>query len=227
MRILDSAVVQDPQGDGKIVYLFLPFFRRGNLHDAISAHAVRGTHFPEREMVQIFRGACEAVQAMHTHMAVVRRGQKPAVPAPAPEEHEDDHSQLPAPDGDEDGGFSYHAAPRPAPSSRRSRPARQTTLPTEEDIPESERELVPQPWAHRDIKPANIMLADDGSTPVLMDLGSAIPARQHIESRQQALLAQDLAAERSSMPYRAPELFDVKTGITLDEGVDVWVRVIS
>lgn len=34
---------------------------------------------------------------------------------------------------------------------------------------------------------------------------------------------QDLAAEQSSMPYRAPELFDVKTGITLDEKVDIWV----
>jgi serine/threonine kinase 16 len=27
------------------------------------------------------------------------------------------------------------------------------------------------------------------------------------------------------MPYRAPELFDVKTGTTLDEKVDIWVRV--
>ncbi len=26
------------------------------------------------------------------------------------------------------------------------------------------------------------------------------------------------------MPYRAPELFDVKTGTTLDEAVDIWVR---
>ena len=25
------------------------------------------------------------------------------------------------------------------------------------------------------------------------------------------------------MPYRAPELFDVRTGIELDEKVDVWV----
>jgi hypothetical protein len=35
---------------------------------------------------------------------------------------------------------------------------------------------------------------------------------------------QDLAAEQSTMAYRAPELFDVKTGQTLDEKVDVWVR---
>jgi serine/threonine kinase 16 len=36
--------------------------------------------------------------------------------------------------------------------------------------------------------------------------------------------AQDLAAEQSTMAYRAPELFDVKTGVSLDEKVDIWVR---
>lgn len=35
---------------------------------------------------------------------------------------------------------------------------------------------------------------------------------------------QDIAAEQSTMAYRAPELFDVKTGVTLDEKVDIWVR---
>jgi serine/threonine kinase 16 len=35
-------------------------------------------------------------------------------------------------------------------------------------------------------------------------------------------LIQDLAAEQSTMPYRAPELFDVKTGTTLTEAVDIW-----
>ena len=35
--------------------------------------------------------------------------------------------------------------------------------------------------------------------------------------------SQDIAAEQSTMAYRAPELFDVKTGQTLDEKVDIWV----
>jgi len=35
-------------------------------------------------------------------------------------------------------------------------------------------------------------------------------------------LQQDIAAEHSTMAYRAPELFDVKTGVTLDEKVDIW-----
>jgi serine/threonine kinase 16 len=38
------------------------------------------------------------------------------------------------------------------------------------------------------------------------------------------LIIQDIAGEHSTMPYRAPELFDVKTGKTLDEKVDIWVR---
>ena len=57
-----------------------------------------------------------------------------------------------------------------------------------------------------------------------MDFGSAMKARIKIENRSQALLQQDIAAEQSTMAYRAPELFDVKTGITLDEKVDIWVR---
>jgi hypothetical protein len=36
-------------------------------------------------------------------------------------------------------------------------------------------------------------------------------------------IGQDIAAEQSTMTFRAPELFDVKTGITLDEKVDIWV----
>jgi serine/threonine kinase 16 len=78
------------------------------------------------------------------------------------------------------------------------------------------------PWAHRDIKPANVLLSEDGKTPVLMDFGSARPARIKITDRKIALAQQDDAAENCSMPYRAPELFDVKTDTTLNEKVDVW-----
>jgi serine/threonine kinase 16 len=66
------------------------------------------------------------------------------------------------------------------------------------------------------------MVADDGTTPILMDFGSTIRARIPIKTRQQALVQQDLAAEQSTMPYRAPELFDVKTNHTLTESVDIW-----
>ena len=94
-------------------------------------------------------------------------------------------------------------------------------------------------YAHRDIKPGeyferlcnvnwlmvalgNIMIADDGKTPILMDLGSLAPSPTPITSRSLALAVQDTAAEHSTMPYRAPELFDVKTGSIIDTKVDIW-----
>lgn len=69
---------------------------------------------------------------------------------------------------------------------------------------------------------SNVLISDDGETPILMDFGSACAARIQVNTRQEALQQQDLAAEQCTMPYRAPELFDVKTGTTLDEKVDIW-----
>jgi serine/threonine kinase 16 len=66
------------------------------------------------------------------------------------------------------------------------------------------------------------MIDDDGRTPILMDLGSLAPAPTPITSRSQAIAVQDEAAEHSTMPYRAPELFDVKTGSVIDTQVDIW-----
>jgi serine/threonine kinase 16 len=47
--------------------------------------------------------------------------------------------------------------------------------------------------------------------PILMDFGSALPARIEVPDRRVALLQQDIAAEHCSMPFRAPELFDVRS----------------
>lgn len=66
------------------------------------------------------------------------------------------------------------------------------------------------------------MISDDGKTPILMDLGSLSPSPTPVTSRALALQIQDTAAEHSTMPYRAPELFDVKTGTNIDTKVDIW-----
>lgn len=66
------------------------------------------------------------------------------------------------------------------------------------------------------------MIDDTGRSPILMDLGSLSPSPTPITSRSMALAVQDQAAEHSTMPYRAPELFDVKTGSTIDTKVDIW-----
>lgn len=55
-----SGDVQD-----KVVYLFLPYYKKGNLQDEINRHVINSTRFPEREMLEAFIGACEGVKKMH------------------------------------------------------------------------------------------------------------------------------------------------------------------
>ncbi|KAJ4477434.1 Pkinase-domain-containing protein [Lentinula aciculospora] len=287
IRILDSAVVQDEDGEGKVVYLFLPLYQRGNIQDLINAHLINHSHFSELEMIKLFKGTCEAVRAMHewrpTKGAKGTRGTQSGTQrnrtdsidvlnentphsqtqmqsngsqnarrqsnANGSDDEDDDH-RFPEPEGDAEGGYSYGPS-----SSSRAQPSRSGpgSLPLinrrgeeeglmrgnvdngggevlfdgDEDVAGidgeggigQQGEIVP--YAHRDIKPGNVMISDEGR-PILMDFGSAMRARIKIENRSMALYQQDIAAEQSTMAYRAPELFDVKTGTMLDEKVDIW-----
>src|SRR6478609_8012458 len=77
-------------------------------------------------------------------------------------------------------------------------------------------------YANQILLLGNIMIDDSGSTPILMDLGSVAPSPIPVTSQSLALQIQDTAAEHSTMPYRAPELFDVQTGMVIDTKVDIW-----
>jgi serine/threonine protein kinase len=78
--------------------------------------------------------------------------------------------------------------------------------------------------AHRDVCPRNIMLRGQAppsplpvtalapSAAVLTDLGSCAPAHVRIATRTDALRLVEEAATKSSMPYRAPELFSCDPG---------------
>ncbi|KAL7728282.1 hypothetical protein ACLKA6_007388 [Drosophila palustris] len=82
-------------------------------------------------------------------------------------------------------------------------------------------EAKPVPLAHRDLKTANICLSDSFE-PIIVDLGSMTEARLQICGQSDAQRLQDEAEERSSIVYRAPELFTVKTYCTIDERTDIW-----
>ncbi|KAF9129754.1 hypothetical protein BGX30_013827 [Mortierella sp. GBA39] len=230
IKVMDTCVVSDKDGS-KIVYIFLPYYKRGNLLDAISANLLHHTHFSEPDMLRFFRGICYGARALHCHSL-------PNVPISSREDEDASNSGIEAWDSRDSrtsmrrqgSSLSFAGSENGTGLTDMSRSASGTNDAAAGGAatgdnglgPAQDNDAVIVPFAHRDIKPANVLIADDGQTPVLMDFGSMARARVKIQTRQQALFEQDLAAEKCSMPYRAPELFDVKTGSTLDEKVDIW-----
>ncbi|KAM0748389.1 Pkinase-domain-containing protein [Meredithblackwellia eburnea MCA 4105] len=260
IRCLDSSVVQDDQGEGgKVIYLFLPYYKNGTVQHVISSNVVNGTSYPEKSMLSLFLGTCLAVRSMHFHhlpstasstssyppsssvptitiddgSGEVRRGGIRAMGESTEEEddEDDDEGKIMGSSGSGSGVGGGRGDREALISGDGGRALEDHALEMSGDgaglgeiIPgkgkgKGEEKLR---WAHRDIKPANVMIADDGVTPILMDFGSALPARIPIPNRTIALTQQDLAAEQCSMAFRAPELFDVKTNTTLTESVDIW-----
>ncbi|CAI6272536.1 unnamed protein product [Periconia digitata] len=217
---IDYSVASDKSDpSAKTVYILLPYYRRGNLQDMINANLVNHTKFPEKRLMQLFLGVCKALKAMHQYKV----GEGPG------------------------GNKSLNKAKRVRNDAARAdneaageamemRPNRQHRKDDDDEDMEAEPLMEGEvtmaqdgiapggesAYAHRDIKPGNIMIDDDGTTPILMDLGSLAPSPTPITSRSLALQVQDTAAEHSTMPYRAPELFDVKTGTVIDTKVDIW-----
>ncbi|KAF2001169.1 serine/threonine kinase 16 [Amniculicola lignicola CBS 123094] len=215
---IDYSVASDKSDpSAKTVYILLPYYRRGNLQDMINANLVNHTKFPERRLMVLFLGVCKALKSMHQYkvkgaaqnVGNAKKIRKEAAQADA-EAAEEAKMEMRA--------------------SRRHREHDDEEEMDAEPLLEGEDSMAQEgivaggerAYAHRDIKPGNIMIADDGKTPILMDLGSLAPSPTPITSRSLALQVQDTAAEHSTMPYRAPELFDVKTGSVIDTKVDIW-----
>ncbi|OAA33761.1 Protein kinase-like domain protein [Moelleriella libera RCEF 2490] len=213
---VDHAVATERGADEatKTVYVLLPYYRRGNLQDMINANLVNHDTFPERHLMMLFLGVCKALRAMHQYKA-------PPAERMEMGNEDDDHT------------LSHVSTSN---NNKRSGGARGKRTEEDDDHQddEQERPLMEaenqmsagggkmQSYAHRDIKPGNIMIDDSGSTPILMDLGSVAPSPIPVTSQSLALQIQDTAAEHSTMSYRAPELFDVRTGSVIDTKVDIW-----
>jgi serine/threonine kinase 16 len=77
--------------------------------------------------------------------------------------------------------------------------------------------------AHRDLKPANVLLRrTDRREALLCDFGSASAARVTVSNADQVMELADDVQEFTSMSFRAPELFDLVSGITITEAIDTW-----
>ncbi|KAI1907216.1 Serine/threonine-protein kinase env7 [Ophidiomyces ophidiicola] len=189
----------------KTVYILLPYYQHGNLQDAINANLVNHTSFPEKRLMTLMLGVANALRSMHRYRVNTgtisksrttreRGGAADLSPRKMSRRvgEDEDTEQEPLMDGE--------------------------VVQSQEGMEEGDY----RPYAHRDIKPGNIMIDDDGKSPILMDLGSMAPSPIAITSRSLAIAVQDTAAEHSTMPYRAPELFDVKTGSIIDTKVDIW-----
>lgn len=220
IHAIDHAVETDRGGDAgsKTVYILLPYYRRGNLQDAINANLVNRARFPERRLMILFLGVCRALKAMHQYKVGGAPGGKSS-------RRKAKNVRQEAAQADRDAEEEVTRA-----NQSRRRTQHEETGEQEEPLMESEVMAAQdglvdgqtRSYAHRDIKPGNIMIADTGTQPILMDLGSLAPSPTPITSRAMALQVQDQAAEHSTMPYRAPELFDVKTDTAIDTKVDIW-----
>ncbi|KAK9421686.1 hypothetical protein SUNI508_05616 [Seiridium unicorne] len=194
----------------KTVYVLLPYYRRGNLQDIINANLVNHTKFPEKKLMALFLGVCRAMKDMHQYQAPPGGERMEMGNAKAGEE------DVMGP-GKKKGKGRRNQAVAAADADDETEQARPLMVDEQVAAPGERRS-----YAHRDIKPGNIMIDDDGSNPIIMDLGSVATSPIPITSRSQAIAMQDTAAEHSTMPYRAPELFEVNTGVVIDTKVDIW-----
>lgn len=210
IRAIDSNIVQEDDGS-KTVYILLPNFDKGSLQDIINHNVINDSRIEEAEALRIFIGMCRGLQSMHRHH--VSQNKRPTMEDMNIGMSTDEREHLLNAD-DSEVDSEVDTLPELIGTSNGAE--------DDDDIGNNATELTQTiAYAHRDIKPGNVMLSKDG-IPVLCDLGSCAKARVKAKTRSAAIAIQELAAEHCTLPYRAPELLDVKTGSKIDEKIDIW-----
>jgi serine/threonine kinase 16 len=143
--------------------------KRGNLQDAINLNVVNGKHFPEQDMIRLFKGACEAVRAMHdyktTSSSSSARPQPSSSSSPSrTEEHhaDEEDERFPQPEGDNEGGYSYDKTSVNVPLMAKHRVDGEgdvifdgdeevSAIQGAQNVAQGKSEQIP--YAHRDLKP--------------------------------------------------------------------------
>ncbi|CCH45092.1 SNF1-related protein kinase catalytic subunit alpha [Wickerhamomyces ciferrii] len=214
IRAIDSNIIQEDDGS-KTVYILLPFFE-SSLQDIINSNVINDTKMDEVEVIRIFIGICRGLQNMHRHHISVNKHPTLTDLDSNNIDEGDEQDNLLLDNDDDDGESEIDTLPGLVNSGNN-----QGNDEDDDEFNDATELTSTIAYAHKDIKPSNVMLSKDG-LPVLVDLGSCSKARVKAKTRSAAIAIQELAAEHCTLPYRAPELLDVKTGSKIDEKIDIW-----
>ena len=179
IHAIDHSVESSSSGSGeadKTVYILLPYYRRGNLQDAINANLVNHTHFPERRLMVLFLGVARGLKAMHQYK--VRRG--PGGPD-AQKRAKDVREEAEEADVD--------AKRRAARRKRRTGEEMEVLADEEQEQPLMEGEVTRsqegigdgelRAYAHRDVKPGSPLLPIPNLVYMLEEAKADPRCRQH------------------------------------------------
>jgi serine/threonine kinase 16 len=171
-----SGIGNTGNSGSKTVYILLPYYRRGNLQDAINANLVNHTKFPERRLMELMVGVARALKGIHQYrvpkglggQAVGAKGKARAVREEAASADRD-------------------AARRAGKSQKQKRREMIAEPPDQEDGEEEDAPLMEgevtraqegvgegglRAYAHRDIKPGILLLVESLRIQILCMLTS-------------------------------------------------------
>ncbi|KAJ2732844.1 Serine/threonine-protein kinase env7 [Coemansia sp. BCRC 34962] len=73
-----------PLGNGRVVYMVFPVYRRGNLQDLVTHSKENGGRLEESFIISVFRHLCEAVRFLHSYSGPLHTGDLDTGDAPLP-----------------------------------------------------------------------------------------------------------------------------------------------